>query len=71
LSALGRAVAVDGVFGPETDAAVRAFQSDAGLAADGIVGPRTAQALELASRPAQETLFLRLWQWVGGLWGNG
>jgi peptidoglycan hydrolase-like protein with peptidoglycan-binding domain len=38
-------VAVDGIFGPETDAAVRAFQQEKGLAVDGIVGPQTWPAL--------------------------
>jgi hypothetical protein len=39
------ALVVDGVFGPATDAAVRAFQQQNGLAVDGIVGPRTWAAL--------------------------
>jgi peptidoglycan hydrolase-like protein with peptidoglycan-binding domain len=34
-------VAVDGIFGPITNDAVRAFQSLLGLAIDGIVGPQT------------------------------
>jgi peptidoglycan hydrolase-like protein with peptidoglycan-binding domain len=45
LRARGHTVAVDGIFGPKTDAAVRAFQQQKGLAVDGIVGPNTWSAL--------------------------
>jgi peptidoglycan hydrolase-like protein with peptidoglycan-binding domain len=38
-------IAVDGVFGQRTEAAVRAFQAGHGLQVDGIVGPQTSAAL--------------------------
>ncbi|MFP5346700.1 MAG: peptidoglycan-binding domain-containing protein [Actinomycetes bacterium] len=34
-------IAVDGIFGPRTEAAVRQAQQGAGLAVDGVVGPQT------------------------------
>jgi peptidoglycan hydrolase-like protein with peptidoglycan-binding domain len=41
LRARNHPVAVDGIFGPLTESAVKAFQQSKGLAADGIVGPNT------------------------------
>ncbi len=44
-------VAVDGDFGPKTEAAVRAFQSSHSVVPDGIVGPKTWQALDGVTLP--------------------
>jgi peptidoglycan hydrolase-like protein with peptidoglycan-binding domain len=41
LRARGHSVAVDGIFGPNTESAVKSFQQAHGLANDGIVGPST------------------------------
>jgi GH25 family lysozyme M1 (1,4-beta-N-acetylmuramidase) len=43
---LGFATSVDGIFGPQTEQSVMAFQGTRGLGADGIVGPLTLHALE-------------------------
>ena len=40
-----RALAVDGIFGPRTAAAVRGFQQALGITVDGIVGPLAWRAL--------------------------
>jgi peptidoglycan hydrolase-like protein with peptidoglycan-binding domain len=45
LRARDHEVVADGIFGPLTDAAVRAFQGEKHLVVDGIVGPRTWSAL--------------------------
>jgi len=45
LGAREHPVTVDGIFGPKTDAAVRAFQQSRQLTVDGIVGPKTWSAL--------------------------
>ena len=50
LGARGHTLTVDGIFGPGTDAAVRAFQQQKGLAVDGIVGPATWSALIIMVR---------------------
>src|SRR5207245_6438179 len=73
LRAHGKNVAVDGIFGPATDAAVRTFQGSRGLAVDGIVGPHTWSALMVVVRRGsrgaagrgvpEELLFGNLSEW--------
>lgn len=49
---------VDGIFGPQTQDAVKQFQSIHGLTTDGIVGPKTAsamQSVQSGSTPSPET----------------
>jgi peptidoglycan hydrolase-like protein with peptidoglycan-binding domain len=50
---------VDGLAGPITSRAVRAYQRRVGLAADGIVGPRTRTALGRLGRPGFGSRTLR------------
>jgi peptidoglycan hydrolase-like protein with peptidoglycan-binding domain len=72
LSALGYPLATDGIFGKDTEAAVRAFQRDHGLGADGIAGPKTLAAIgrALPFGAAGGGWWRRMWQWVRGWFGR-
>ena len=45
LACVGMAVVADGFFGAKSEAAIRSFQTWAGIGADGVVGPKTLAAL--------------------------
>ena len=59
LRARGHSVAVDGIFGPLTEAAVRALQQQKGLAVDGIVGPNTWSALIITVKQGSQGAAVR------------
>ncbi|MEA2208116.1 MAG: hypothetical protein QOF54_593 [Solirubrobacteraceae bacterium] len=52
-------IAVDGVYGSETESAVRSFQSAHGLAVDGIVGPETSAAMRGGARAVASSTGVR------------
>jgi peptidoglycan hydrolase-like protein with peptidoglycan-binding domain len=54
LRARERTVVVDGIFGPSTEGAVRAFQQEKNLAVDGVVGPLTWAALIVTVRQGSQ-----------------
>lgn len=45
---------IDGIIGPITDKAIKAFQEANGIIADGVVGPETLEALEKAGTKVEE-----------------
>ena len=53
-------IRADGIFGPETDAAVRLFQRAQGLAVDGVAGAQTLARLDQLLKAGRDPLALAL-----------
>ena len=60
LKTLNYTIAIDGIFGLKTYAAVRDFQSKNGLVVDGIVGPKTLTALEKATSNSNDSYQVKI-----------
>jgi len=58
------AIAVDGVFGTQTLAALKAFQLGAGMTPDGIAGPLTWAALERVAQVQPKHGAVQPWSWL-------
>ena len=71
LSALGYPLAVDGIFGKDTEEAVRAFQRDHELGADGMAGPRTLRAIGKALPFGAGGWWRSLVGWLSGWFRRG
>jgi peptidoglycan hydrolase-like protein with peptidoglycan-binding domain len=69
LNARGAALTVDGAFGPLTEAAVRAFQTGAGLPVTGVLDPRTWPALVVTVRRPDTGVAVRAAQVQLVKWG--
>lgn len=52
-AALGIDIAIDGIFGPETEKAVKQLQKKAGISIDGIAGPETREAIKELMEPGE------------------
>jgi peptidoglycan hydrolase-like protein with peptidoglycan-binding domain len=52
---------IDGIFGPRTEAAVKAYQEAYGLKVDGIVGPITWGSLNEGEEPEEDDEDVTIW----------
>lgn len=70
LRASGALLDVDGVFGTQTEAALRTFQAGKGLIVDGIAGPQSWAVLESYLTKTELAEPQTRWPWIAGILTN-
>lgn len=69
---MSKKISTDGIFGPATEASVKAFQAKYKLSVDGLAGPKTLAKLASLTKPKpRPTTKPKATLAIDGLWGKG